>query len=133
MEAAFLSIPLRSGYPLQAWRKGVDCTLVKKVNSYRVDKLRTIVLFEAEFNFINKAASRKLAYAAKKKKMPCNRTTWKSKKPQVDRTRTQQTPLHGYTLPNKATWDNHTDQSQELLQSDMPQHGFPKHAKNWTG
>ena len=68
MEAAFLSIPLRSGYPLQAWRKGVDCTLVKKVNSYRVDKLRTIVLFKAEFNFINKAVSRKLAYAAKKKK-----------------------------------------------------------------
>ena len=68
MEAAFLSIPLRSGYPLQAWHKGVDCTLVKKANSYRVDKLRTIVLFEAEFNFINKAVSRKLAYAAKKKK-----------------------------------------------------------------
>ena len=68
LEASFLSIPLRSGYPLRAWCKGVDCTLVKKVNSYRVDKLRTIVLFEAEFNFINKAVSRKLAHAGEKKK-----------------------------------------------------------------
>ena len=68
MEAAFLSIPLRSGYPYQAWYKGVDCTLLKKANSYRVDKLRTIVLFEADFNFINKAVSRKLARMAESKK-----------------------------------------------------------------
>ena len=42
--------------------------MVKKANSFWVDKLRTIVLFEAEFNFINKAVSRKLAYVAEKKK-----------------------------------------------------------------
>ena len=57
MEASFLSIPLRSGYPYHAWRKGIDCTLLKKANSFRVDKLRTIVSFEADFNFINKAVS----------------------------------------------------------------------------
>ena len=57
MEAAFLSIPLRSGYPYHNWTKGINCTLVKKGKSYRVDKLRTIVLFEANFNFINKAVS----------------------------------------------------------------------------
>ena len=64
MEAAFLSLPLRSGYPYKYWTKGVDCTLVKKANSYRVAKLRTNVLFEADFNFINKAVSRKLAKQA---------------------------------------------------------------------
>ena len=68
MEAAFLSIPLRSGYPYQYWCKGIDCTLLKKANSYRVDKLRTIVLFEADFNFINKAVSRKLARMGESKK-----------------------------------------------------------------
>ena len=67
LDAAFLSIPLRSGYPYDYWKKGVDCTLVKKNNSYRVDKLRTIVLFEADFNFINKAVSRKLAHQAEDK------------------------------------------------------------------
>ena len=30
MEAAFLSIPLHSGYPYEYWTKGIDCTLVKK-------------------------------------------------------------------------------------------------------
>ena len=66
MEAAFLAIPLHSGYPYQSWRKGIDCTLVKKANSFRVNKLGTIVLFEADFNFVNKAVSRKLAHFSKK-------------------------------------------------------------------
>ena len=34
LEASFLSIPLQSGYPYEYWKKGVDCTLVKKSNSY---------------------------------------------------------------------------------------------------
>ena len=68
MEAAFLSIPLRSGYPYHYWHKGIDCTLVKKANSYRVDKLRTIVLFEADFNFINKAVSRKNGLPSRKER-----------------------------------------------------------------
>ena len=67
MEAAFLSIPLCSGYPYQSWFKGVDCTLLKKANSYQVDNLRTIG-FEADFNLINKAVSRKLAHMAEIKK-----------------------------------------------------------------
>jgi hypothetical protein len=32
MEAAFMSIPLRSGYSYQAWRHGADCVLPKKQN-----------------------------------------------------------------------------------------------------
>ena len=68
MEAAFLSIPLQSGYPYQGWRKDINYTLIKKANSFRVNKLWTIVLFEADFNFVNKAVSHKLAYQAERKK-----------------------------------------------------------------
>jgi hypothetical protein len=42
MEAAFLSIPMRTGRPYNQWKKGTDCELMKKANSWRVDKLRKI-------------------------------------------------------------------------------------------
>ena len=61
MDAAFLSLAMRSGYAYHAWTKGINCTLQKKANSLRVDKLRTIVLFEADFNFVNKMVSKKVA------------------------------------------------------------------------
>ena len=67
MEASLMSIPLRSGYAFSHWRRGIDCTLLKKKNSFQVNKLRTIVLFEADFNFINKSVSYKLAQIAEKK------------------------------------------------------------------
>jgi hypothetical protein len=61
MEAAFLSIPMRSGYAYQYWRKGIDCILPKKKTSMKVSDLRTIVLLDASFNFTNKFVSRKVA------------------------------------------------------------------------
>ena len=68
MEAAFLSIPMKSGYSYSLWAKGVDCVLPKKKRQLRVDKLRTIVLFEADFNFLNKHVARKLAARAERNK-----------------------------------------------------------------
>lgn len=64
MEAAFISIPLRSGYAYEYWRKGVDCVLPKKKNSNKVDALRTLILLEASFNFSNKFNSPKVAHNA---------------------------------------------------------------------
>ena len=64
MEAAFLSIPMKSGYSYKLWERGVDCVLPKKKRQLRVDKLRTIVLLEADFNFLNKHIARKLAARA---------------------------------------------------------------------
>ena len=64
----FCRFPLDQDIPYERGVKGSIALWLKKVNSYRVNKLRTIVLFEAEFNFINKAVSRKLAHAAEKKK-----------------------------------------------------------------
>ena len=66
MDAAFLSIPMRTGYVFDSWKKAIDCSLQKKANSLRVDKLRTIVLFEADFNFVNKIISRKVAKRTEK-------------------------------------------------------------------
>ena len=61
MDTAFLSIPIRIGYVFESWKKAIDCSLQKKANSLRANKLRTIVLFEADFNFVNKIISRKVA------------------------------------------------------------------------
>jgi hypothetical protein len=58
-EAAMASIPMKSGYAYKRWRKGTDVELLKKGNSFHVSKLRTIVLFEADFNFTNKAVGKK--------------------------------------------------------------------------
>jgi hypothetical protein len=54
MEAAFLSIPMRTGRPYKQWKKGTDCELMKKANSWRVDKLRKIVVMQVDANFCNK-------------------------------------------------------------------------------
>jgi hypothetical protein len=63
-EAAMASIPMKSGYAYKRWRKVIDVELLKKTNSFRVDKLQTIVLFEADFNFTNKCISNKVATRA---------------------------------------------------------------------
>jgi hypothetical protein len=59
-EAAMASIPMKSGYAYKRWRKGTDVELLKKANSFHVSKLRTIVLFEADFNFTNNAVGKKV-------------------------------------------------------------------------
>jgi hypothetical protein len=66
MEAAFLSIPLCSGYMFKSWKYGVDCVLPKKKNEMHMDKLRTIELLEADCNFINKHVARKAMYQAER-------------------------------------------------------------------
>ena len=59
MEAAFISIPLKGGFAYNTWKQGIDCVLPKKQGILEADKLRTIVLFEAEFNFLNKVIARR--------------------------------------------------------------------------
>jgi Reverse transcriptase (RNA-dependent DNA polymerase) len=50
----FLNLTLSTGYNLSRWQKAIDVMIPKKTNSLRVDKLRTIVLMEPDFNFFNK-------------------------------------------------------------------------------
>ena len=54
MDKWFIEVALRTGYSLRRWRIGIDVMIPKKVDSIRVDKLRTIVLLEPYFNFTNK-------------------------------------------------------------------------------
>ena len=50
-EATMAHIPYISGYTPKEWQVGVDIMIYKKANLDRVDKLRTIVLKEADANF----------------------------------------------------------------------------------
>ena len=48
------TIPMLTGYPPKRWRQGTDVMLLKKPEVYHVEKLRTIVLYEADYNHENK-------------------------------------------------------------------------------
>ena len=50
-EATMAHIPYVTGYAPKEWKVGVNIMIYKKVNMDRVDKLRTIVLKEADANF----------------------------------------------------------------------------------
>ena len=57
------AIPFRTGYSLRRWQVGVDVELCKKAGNYNVEKLRTIVLLEGDYNMNNKTMSRRVAAA----------------------------------------------------------------------
>ena len=62
-------LPYSSGYVPQRWRKGTDVMILKKEGNFLLEKLRTIVLYEADFNTENKRLGRdamKLAIAQNK-------------------------------------------------------------------
>ena len=52
------NIPFLSGYLSSRWQQGINVMLEKKRGNFRVDKLRTILLYEADFNMNNKHAGR---------------------------------------------------------------------------
>lgn len=47
-------IPFRTGYTLQRWKTATNIMLLKSSRVYDVNKLRTIVLYKADFNHNNK-------------------------------------------------------------------------------
>ena len=51
-------IPMRSGYTPIRWKQASDLMILKKEGITDVEKLRTIVLFEADFNHNNKFLGR---------------------------------------------------------------------------
>ena len=60
------TIPMLTGYPPKRWRQGTDVMLLKKPEVYHVEKLRTIVLYEADYNHENKRIGRDAMNAALK-------------------------------------------------------------------
>ena len=51
--------PFRTGYSPKRWKNATD-VMIKKAGLYDVEKLRTIVLFEADFNHNNKFLGREI-------------------------------------------------------------------------
>ena len=55
---AMTTIPVTTGYSPSRWRKGTDVMLLKSPEIYLLKKLRTIVLYEADYNHENKRIGR---------------------------------------------------------------------------
>lgn len=55
LDASMRSLAYMTGFSYNRWKKGVDVQLLKKKKDYRAEKLRTILLLEADFNMNNKA------------------------------------------------------------------------------
>jgi hypothetical protein len=54
LDALLTDTSLKTGYSTLRWRVAIDALLLKKAGITLVDKLRTIVLFQGDFNYLNK-------------------------------------------------------------------------------
>jgi hypothetical protein len=59
-EATMANIPFATGYSPTRWQHGTDVELVKKPGNFKVTDLRTIILYDAEFNRNNAILGRRL-------------------------------------------------------------------------
>jgi hypothetical protein len=57
-------IPFETGFSPERWRQGIEVMLLKLPGNYNVEKMRAILLFEADFNFNNKRWGRILMWYA---------------------------------------------------------------------
>ena len=60
------NIPYATGLAPTRWKSGINVMIEKKKGDFRVNKLRTILLFEADFNQNNKLLGRDMMYNAEK-------------------------------------------------------------------
>jgi len=54
INAKLADIPLQTGFSPACWKKGLNVMLEKVAGNINVEKLRIILLFEADFNYNNK-------------------------------------------------------------------------------
>jgi hypothetical protein len=50
IDATMREIPYKTGYVLKRWKKGLDVELCKEPGNFNLERLRTIVLLEADYN-----------------------------------------------------------------------------------
>ena len=67
MHYQLAEIPFRTGYSPQRWQSATNVMILKKEGNTKLDKLRTLVLFEADFNHNNKHFGRKMMHHARDK------------------------------------------------------------------
>ncbi len=60
IDRIFLEISMTHGIILKRWLQATDVMIPKKANSINVTKLRKIMLFEADWNFMNKIVGKRL-------------------------------------------------------------------------
>lgn len=60
LEVTLLNILVRSGYSPSRWRKGLNVMLLKKLGCYDPKTFRTILLYEADLNFLLKLLGRRM-------------------------------------------------------------------------
>ena len=54
VHTALANVSYLSGYSPKRWQRGVNTLIPKEAGNFRVEGLRTILLYEADFNFNNK-------------------------------------------------------------------------------
>lgn len=65
-ECLMTRIPVQTGYSPLRWRKCTDVMILKKAGLTQVDALRTIVLFQADCNYVFKFIGKEMMYNAEK-------------------------------------------------------------------
>jgi hypothetical protein len=68
LDAMMAAIPYYSGLSPDRWQHGIDVMLQKQEGNFLVEKLRAILLYEADFNQNNKRLGRQAMYLAEKYK-----------------------------------------------------------------
>ena len=63
-ETIMSSIPYETGISPERWQQGTNVMLEKQKGNFRVDKLRAILLYEADFNQNNKKIGREMMFKA---------------------------------------------------------------------
>jgi len=69
MHTLLAKIPLQSGFSYQRWKKGINIMLEKMKGNFGIEKLRIILLFEADFNQLNKFISKEVMQQAEKTRL----------------------------------------------------------------
>ena len=57
-------LPMKFGFSPARWKKGTDVMILKSSNNFLLDKLRTIVLYEADYNHENRRVGRSAMHMA---------------------------------------------------------------------
>ena len=69
IDASMRSVAYSTGYSFKRWKKGLDVQLLKRSRDHRAEKLRTILLLEADFNMNNKMLGRDAMLSASRRKV----------------------------------------------------------------
>jgi len=64
VHTALSAIPLKTSYLYHQWKTGINIMLEKSPGNFQVDKLCIILLFEVEFNQLNKHIRREMMHHA---------------------------------------------------------------------